>query len=135
AAWFVNRVPPANVGGMALNARLLQKSGADAGTAVAGVGLNSLAGEVVHIVLMVIFFVWSGSSLAKSFTLPSGSKVLLAVAAVGAVAGGVLVTKWGRKRLLGPVRRGVRSSIVNLREVAKSPTKLALVFGGPLIVT
>src|SRR5207253_507383 len=135
AASFVNRVTPANVGGMALNGRLLQKSGADSGTAVAGVGLNSLAGAVVHVVLIVIFFVWSGSSLARSFTLPSGSKVLIVVAAIGAVAGAVLLTHWGRKTLLAPLRRGIHSSIVNLREVAKSPAKLALLFGGSLMVT
>ena len=48
ASSFVNRVSPANVGGMALNARFLQKCGVDPGSAVAAIGLNALAGGIVH---------------------------------------------------------------------------------------
>ena len=44
ASSFVNRVSPANVGGMALNARYLQKSGVDPAAGVAAVGLSALAG-------------------------------------------------------------------------------------------
>ena len=135
AASFVNRVTPANVGGMALNGRLLQKSGADAGTAVAGVGLNSLAGAIVHVVLIVVFFAWSGRNLARTFSIPTGSKALVVIAAVGAAAGAVLATRWGRRRLLRPVRHGVRSSVANLRQVGTRPAKLALLFGGSLMVT
>lgn len=135
ASSFINRVTPANVGGMALNGRLLQKSGADAGTAVAAVGLNSVAGAVVHVALIPIFFLWAGSSLAQSFSLPSGSKILVVIAALAALAGAVVLTRWGRRTLLVPLRRGIHSSIVNLRDVAKSPGKLALLFGGSLLVT
>ena len=45
ASSFVNRVSPANVGGMALNARYLQKSGVDPAAGVAGVGLNASPGQ------------------------------------------------------------------------------------------
>ena len=41
ASSFVNRVSPANVGGMALNARFLQKCGVDPGSSVAAIGLNA----------------------------------------------------------------------------------------------
>ena len=44
ASSFVNRVTPANVGGMALNVRFMQKSGVDSGAAVTGMGLNVVAG-------------------------------------------------------------------------------------------
>ena len=44
ASSFVNRVSPANVGGMALNVRFLQKAGVPTAEAVTGVGLNSIAG-------------------------------------------------------------------------------------------
>src|SRR4029077_17027828 len=42
ASSFINRVSPANVGGMALNARYLQKSGVEPTAGVAAVGVNSL---------------------------------------------------------------------------------------------
>ena len=40
ASSFVNRVTPANVGGMALNVRFLQKAGIEPAEAVTGIGLN-----------------------------------------------------------------------------------------------
>jgi undecaprenyl-diphosphatase len=135
ASSFVNRVTPASVGGMVLNTRFLQKSGVDPATAVAGVGLNSVAGGVVHAALLVVFFVWSGSALGRAFTLPGGSKVLLIVAVVLALLGLVLATRWGRKKVLAPAVSGVRSSATNLRQVAKSPVKMALLFGGSLMTT
>jgi hypothetical protein len=68
ASSFINRVSPANVGGMALNARYLQKSGVDTSSGVAAVGVNSLAGALVHLVLMVVFFTWAGRGLSKAFS-------------------------------------------------------------------
>jgi glycosyltransferase 2 family protein len=135
ASSFVNRVSPANVGGMAANVRFLQKCGVEPAPAVAAVGLNSLAGAIVHIGLIVIFFIWSGSSLGKAFSLPSGSKVLLILAIVAAVVGVVLLTKWGRQTVVRSLVKGVRSSVANLAQVAKSPIKLALLFGGSMGVT
>ena len=44
ASSFVNRVTPANVGGMALNVRFLQKAGVAPAEAVTGIGLNVAAG-------------------------------------------------------------------------------------------
>ena len=35
-----------------------------------------------------------------------------------------MVTRWGRRKVLAPVVKGVRSSATNLRKVAKSPVKL-----------
>ena len=135
ASSFVNRVTPASIGGMVLNTRFLVKSGVDPPTAVAGVGLNSVAGGIVHAVLLVVFFVWSGSALGRAFTLPSGSKVLVVVALLLALLGVALVTRWGRRKVLGPVVRAVRSSVTNLRKVAKSPAKLTMLFGGSLLTT
>ena len=66
ASSFVNRVTPANVGGMALNVRFLQKAGVEPGAAVSGIGLNVLAGGVVHIVLLFVFFAWAGKAAPAS---------------------------------------------------------------------
>jgi glycosyltransferase 2 family protein len=90
---FVNRVSPANVGGMALNARYLQKSGVDPAAGVAAVGLSALAGAVVHGILLVIFFLWASRSLAHAFKLPPASKLLLILAVVAALVGIVLATR------------------------------------------
>ena len=65
AASFASNLAPAGVGGMALNVRYLQKSGVDAPVAASSVGLNSVAGFAVHLVLMFVFFVWAGQSGAR----------------------------------------------------------------------
>jgi undecaprenyl-diphosphatase len=135
ASSFVNRVSPANVGGMALNVRYLQKSGVDSPTAVSAVGLNSFVGGIMHIVLIAIFFAWSGTALTKAFKLPSGSKLLLILALLAAALGVVLTTGWGRRHLWSRLVRAIRRSLANLREVATSPAKLTLLFGGSILVT
>jgi undecaprenyl-diphosphatase len=135
ASSFVNRVSPANVGGMALNARYLQKSGVDPAAGVAAVGLSALAGAVVHGILLVIFFLWASRSLAHAFALPSTSKLLLILAVVAAVVGIVLATRRGRRFARTQVLKGLRSAYSSLRRVAVSPVKLALLVGGSALVT
>jgi uncharacterized protein (TIRG00374 family) len=135
ASSFANRVSPANIGGMALNVRFLQKSGMEAGPSVAAVGLNSLAGGIVHVGLLVVFFAWAGSSLAGAFHLPSASKVLLGLAVLAAIVGLLVATRWGRRRVLTPVVGAVRSGARSLRQVARSPWKVALLVGGSAGVT
>ena len=63
ASSFINRISPANVGGMALNARFLQKSGVQPAAGVAAVGVNAFVGAIAHLVLIVIFFVWAGKAV------------------------------------------------------------------------
>jgi glycosyltransferase 2 family protein len=135
ASSFVNRVSPANIGGMALNARYLQKSGVDPAAGVAAVGLSALAGAVVHGILLVIFFLWASRSLAHAFALPSASKLLLILAVVAAVVGIVLATRRGRRFAATRVLKSLRSAYSSLRRVAVSPVKLALLVGGSALVT
>jgi undecaprenyl-diphosphatase len=135
ASSFINRVSPANVGGMALNVRFMQKAGVEPSAGVAAVGVNALAGALVHGVLLVIFFTWAGRNLSKAFKIPSSSKLLLILAIVAAVVGIVMATRQGRRFAARKVLPGVRSSLANLRRVAQSPVKLALLFGGSALVT
>jgi undecaprenyl-diphosphatase len=135
ASSFVNRVSPANVGGMALNARYLQKSGVEATAGVAAVGVNSLAGAIVHLVLLVVFFAWSGRNIAQAFKLPSGSKLLLILAVVLAIVGIVLATRPGRRFATGKLIPGLKSATASLRRVAQNPVKMIMLFGGSVLIT
>jgi glycosyltransferase 2 family protein len=135
ASSFVNRVTPANVGGMALNVRFLQKAGVDPAEAVTGVGLNALAGGVVHAVLLVLFVAWAGQSGAGTFKIPSSSKVLVAVAVALALAGIVAATRKGRRLLRTHVWGFVTRSATSIAVLARSPLKLAALFGGSFGVT
>ena len=135
ASSFVNRVSPANVGGMALNARYLQKSGVETSAGVAAVGVNSLAGAIVHLVLLVVFFTWSGHGLAHAFKLPSSSKLLLILAIIAAIIGLVLATRPGRRLAAGKLIPALKSAAVSLRRVARNPVKMLMLFGGSVLVT
>ena len=135
ASSFINRVSPANVGGMALNARFLQKSGTKAPASIAAVGVNSLAGAVTHIAMIVVFFALAGHDLTKAFKLPSASKILLILAVLLAVIGGVLATRPGRRWTRKQLVPGARSAAVSLRQAAASPVKLGLLFGGSALIT
>jgi glycosyltransferase 2 family protein len=135
ASSFINRVSPANVGGMALNARFLQKSGTSTPASVAAVGVNALAGAVMHVVLIVVFFALAGHDLTKAFKLPSGSKILLALAVIIAVVGVVLATRPGRRWTRKQLIPGARSAAASLRQAAASPVKLGLLFGGSALIT
>src|SRR5690349_759439 len=135
ASSFVNRVSPANVGGMALNARYLQKSGVDTSAGVAAVGVNSLVGAIVHLVLIVVFFTWAGHGLSSAFKLPSTSKLLLILAVVMALIGIVLATRPGRRFAVGKLIPGLKSAAASLRRVGQKPGKMLMLFGGSAAIT
>ena len=135
ASSFINRVSPANVGGMALNARGLRKSGADTPTSVAAVGVNSVVGAVLHVALIVVFFASAGHELPKAFKLPSGEQGPPGPGRAYRVVGIVLATRPGRRWTKKQLLPGLRSAATNLRRAASSPIKLGLLFGGSALVT
>jgi len=134
ASSFVNRVTPANVGGMALNVRYLQKAGVPPAEAVTGIGLNVVAGAIVHIVLLFVFFAWAGQGGA-GFSLPSSSKLLVVIAVVLAVLGMVIATRQGRRVLRTHVLGGLKRSFASIGSLARSPRRLLALFGGSVAVT
>jgi glycosyltransferase 2 family protein len=135
ASSFINRVSPANVGGMALNARFLQKTGTPAPASVAAVGVNALAGAIMHVALIVVFFALAGHDLTKALTLPSGAKILLALAVITAVTGVILATRPGRRWTRKKLIPGARSAAASLHQAAASPFKLSLLTGGSALIT
>ncbi len=81
AAEFTGKIAPAGLGGMALNVRFLQRSGVDPAVATSGVGLSTVAGLLMHIVLLVVFTVWSRRT-AFDIHLPRPGVLLIGLAAV-----------------------------------------------------
>jgi glycosyltransferase 2 family protein len=135
ASSFVNRVSPSNVGGMALNVRFLQRAGVEPSAGVAAVGVNALAGALVHLVFLVIFFALAGKSAGKAFKLPSSSTLLAVLAVAAAVIGIVIATRQGRRFAARKILPPLRSSLASLWRVARSPVRLTLLFGGSALVT
>jgi undecaprenyl-diphosphatase len=134
ASSFVNRVTPANVGGMALNVRFMQKAGAEPAEAVTGMGLNVLAGAIVHVVLLAVFLAWAGQG-NSAFKIPSNSKVLAAIAVLLAIVGIVAATRRGRRMLKTRVIAQLEKSVSSVVALARSPLRLVALFGGSTCVT
>ena len=136
ASSFINRVSPANVGGMALNVRYLQKTGVEPSAGVAAVGVNALAGAIVH--------VDPAGDLPRLGRPRPGPGVQAAVEQQAAADPGrswppSSASSWSRARAGSfAVRKllpSLRSSLASLWRVARSPVRLALLFGGSALVT
>ena len=119
---------------MALNVRFMQKAGIEPRGAVTGMGLNVLAGGVVHAVLLVLFLAWAGQS-SSGFKIPSSSKVLVFIVILLAILGVVVATRWGRRLIRTKVFHFFRESWRSLVVLSRSPLKLAMLFGGSAGVT
>ena len=135
AASFASNLAPAGVGGMALNVRYLQKSGVDAPVAASSVGLNSMAGVTVHLVLMFVFFAWAGTSGLGSISLPSWSAVAIGVGVLAVLVAIVIAVPLTRNLLVTKLLPVVRSAAKGLAAVIRSPGKIALLLGGSALIT
>ncbi|MDQ1448762.1 MAG: glycosyltransferase 2 family protein, partial [Actinomycetota bacterium] len=135
AASFASNLAPAGVGGMALNVRYLQKSGVDAPVAASSVGLNSVAGFAMHMVLMFVFFAWAGKSALGSISLPSWSVVAIGVAVVAVSIASAIAIPATRKLLAAKLVPVLGSALSGLAAVIRSPGKIALLLGGSAVLT
>ncbi len=135
AASFAGTLAPSSVGGLALNGRYLQKSGVDPPVAVSGVGLNAVAGLVMHLALLVVFLVWAGRSASDSVSLPSGNVFVLAAIVLVALAALLALVPPLRRMVARRVLPVIRRSLTGLGAVLRSPLNLALLFGGSTLVT
>ena len=135
ASSFASTLAPSGLGGMALNVRYLQRSGVDPAVATSGVGLNTVAGVVMHLALLAVFVVWGGRQAFGSFSLPDWHVFVYGLAAVAVLAAGAFAVSSIRHMVFQRLLPMIRRSLDGLREVVRQPVKLLLVFGGSIIVT
>src|SRR4029453_16955385 len=96
AGSFVNRITPAGIGGIGLNLRFMQKSGANTTEAASRWGVNALIGGVVHFTPTAMFILWAGKNGAFDFQLPK-MPLIVALAVILVGAGFVFLLPIGRK--------------------------------------
>lgn len=130
ACSFVNRVTPAGTGGLGLNERHLERSGLPRPAALAAIGLNALAGAVVHALGVAVAIAALGRAGIGGAPLPRGWGVLVAVTIGFAIAGIVLLSPL-RKRVAGPMRRAAS----DLVHVVRRPLQALQLFTGNIGVT
>jgi uncharacterized membrane protein YbhN (UPF0104 family)/tRNA A-37 threonylcarbamoyl transferase component Bud32 len=128
---FLNLTVPGAAGSVALNARFLQRQGAETGAAVAASPIAGLAQTLVQILLVVCLLPFVRFHLDTSQikgAVPSGTFVAIIFAIlIGAVAAVVLIPK-----LRNWVLPQIKSAFRSLWAVARSGHKMAQLFGGAL---
>ncbi len=127
---FLNRFTPANAGGMALRARYLQRNGVELDVAAASIGITSAASGAVQVVLIAGFLLWSGQGGGLGIDLPDVNVFAIVLLALLAVGGVVWFTPLRRRIFDSKVAVSVTRVYHEIRDLAKDPTKLALLFGG-----
>ncbi len=135
AASFAGLVGPAGSGGFALTTRFLERVGVGAAESGASVAVNAVGGFVVHIVLMVGFFVWAGNAELGGFSLPDSSTLLLVVAGLFTLVGLLLMIGPVRRRVLVPALGGLRTALGQVGQVFRDPARVLALFGGSAGIT
>jgi undecaprenyl-diphosphatase len=135
ASSFVALVAPASSGSLALGVRFLQRTGVDAAPAAAAVGLNTLAGLVVHLALMLVFLLWNGRSGLGSFSFPDATLLLGGLAVLLVLIGLAMLNRSLRRRVLSPLVAAVRSAVSSVGETLTNPVRIVELFAGSLGIT
>lgn len=133
ASSFSNRVTPAKVGGMATNVRYLQKQNIPLPIAASAVGLNTVAGSIIHVSLLVI----SGAVVSRSVDvpLPDARTGAYIVGGLVLLSGVVMLLPFGRKLMTKYLIPALKAGGSAVATIAKTPSKLAALFIGSAIVT
>ena len=120
---------------MAIGVRVLQRTGIDPAAATASVGINLVAGVLVHVGLLFAFIAWTGRSGLGGFSLPSSTVLLLGLAIVLGVAGLALAIKKIRDFVLQPVMKAARAAAGEIAGVLRSPVRVVSLLGGAMGTT
>ncbi|MFC7219814.1 flippase-like domain-containing protein [Streptomyces polyrhachis] len=133
AGSFVKLVAPAAVGGVALNARFLQRAGVRPGLAVASVGASQLFGLGCHILLLLVTGYLTGTERTPSL---SASRAVIA----GLLAAAVLVLVFTAvpilRRFVSTRVRSLFAGVVpRMLDLVQRPKKLLAGIGGMLLLT
>lgn len=135
AGSFAAIAAPAQVGGVALKGRFLQRRGIDPAIAVASIGLNTVVAFLVHLTILVAFVLWAGNGDFSKIKPPSGKTIGLGIGAVVALILIGAALPAGRKFLRESALPAVRRSASAIAGVARRPVRLAELVGGSAGIT
>jgi undecaprenyl-diphosphatase len=135
ASSFAALVGPATTGRMALAIRFLQRAGIEPADASAATALNSAAGLIMHLLLMLSFFAWTGGADVGGFSLPDSNAVLLVLAVLAAVVAVAMLLGPVRRRVLTPTLTALRQAQRYVVRVMRSPLRIIALLGGSSLIT
>ena len=131
---FVGVAMPPTVGHIAVNARYLHRQGVDEGAIAAAVTLSQIVNVVSTVLLLVVIGLLTGSGVSRFKVAPSAD-VLLALGAVVALLGVLLLIPATRSAITHQVWPRLRSTWPRLLEAVSQPLRLAAGVGANLLLT
>lgn len=142
ASACLGRIAPANLGSLGVTGAYLHALGATVGETTATLGLDAVAGVVVHLVLLAAAGALVGRFPHPKLALPDHLGVVIAVAGGLAVVGLAAGVWWYRRRHGSGWGELVRRFVTALREgraefagALRSPRRAALLLGGSVLIT
>lgn len=133
AATFVALAAPAGIGPAALNLRMLTRRGVSTGLAAATVALVQVSQFVVTILLLLGLSIASGTRQASP--LPASPQMFLAIGIVALLVASTLLVPAVRAWVASKTLPMLRQTWPRLIEVVGQPRRLALAFGGNVLMT
>ena len=127
---FAATTTPAGVGGLALSARYLQKSGLTPMRATTTVALQQSVQVITHILLLIFFSTAAGVSANLSRFVPSVNVLYLVAGLLLGLIGTFLLVPRLRRWLATSVRPRLQEVVGHLIELGREPKRLAIVVLG-----
>ena len=132
AGSFTNVATPNGIGTAALNARFLQVRGMPIGSALGALFVNTVGSAVAQVLLFVAVLPAAGSRVDLGLIPWRGVLAVGLLVGMSVVVLGAVIWRVPRFRALAVER--ARPGVASVLAVARSPSKLALVLGGQLMV-
>lgn len=135
ASSFANRVTPAKVGGVATNIRYFQRHGVSTAISVTAVGLNAVAGLIMHITLTLAFLLIASGEDDVSLAILSPATIGVALGVLASVIAVSVALPFTRRLLVAHVIPQLRAGWTSILTIGQSPARLILLFGGSATIT
>ncbi|WCO68126.1 lysylphosphatidylglycerol synthase transmembrane domain-containing protein [Iamia majanohamensis] len=135
AGSFAGLVGPAGAGGFALNARFLQRLGVSTTDAGGSVAVNAVGGFAVHLLFLVGFVVWAGSTGTGGLSLPDTQIVLLVVGVLVVIVGVLVAVPPARRKLVAPALATLKDGLAQIGRTFQNPGRVIALFGGSAGIT
>ena len=131
ATAFTGLLAPQGVGALTTNLHFLEKQGVPSAAAATAVGLNAVAGVLVHVLSLVAVVALYGRTLLGDIRVPPRWELLAAAVLVALVLGVIVWSPFGQRKVIPQVLKAGKALGATLRH----PVRAVQLFGGSALIT
>lgn len=128
---FTGLMAPQGVGAFTTNLQFLQKQGVPPAAAATAVGIDSVAGVVVHALSLIGAVALVGRKLVGDIRVPPRWELQVGAAAVAIVVGLIIWSPLGRNKVIPAALTASRA----LKATLRHPVRFTQLFGGSALIT